>query len=37
MNDIKDKKFSFLDWAIHFGVAINLVVAVLLIWYALTL
>ena len=33
---MKDKKFSTLDWAIHFGVAINLVVAVLLVWYSLS-
>jgi len=33
---MKDKKFSALDWAIHFGVAINLVVAVLLVWYSLS-
>jgi len=26
-------RFSFLDWMIHFGIAINMVVVVYILWY----
>ncbi len=30
------KNFTLLDWGIHFGVIMNLIVVVLLVWYSLT-
>ncbi len=32
---VETRKFSLLDWWIHFGIAINLVVVVLLVYYSL--
>jgi len=29
------RKFTFLDWAIHFGIAINLFVSGYIVWYVL--
>ena len=33
---IKKEKFTFLDWAIHFGIGINILVIISILFYVLT-
>lgn len=30
------RKFTILDWMIHFGIAMNIIVSLGLVWYAFT-